>query len=133
MLDDLGLVPALQWQAREVSKRSGMWVKVEADHVSEQLPEEHKTCVYRVVQEALHNIVQHAEAHNVSIAVRQEPDRLVLAIEDDGKGFPAQQVRGMGLVGIEERVSYLGGNFDVESAPGRGAKLHIVLPVGDTA
>ena len=62
MLDDLGLVPALQWQAREVSKRSGMWVKVAAEDVSEELPEEHKTCIYRIVQEALHNCVQHAGA-----------------------------------------------------------------------
>ena len=74
MLDDLGLVPALQWQAREVSKRSGVWVKVDAAGVSEELPEEHKTCVYRIVQEALHNCVQHAAARNVKITVEQEDD-----------------------------------------------------------
>src|ERR1700756_4140975 len=62
MLDDLGLVPALQWQAREVSKRSGVWVKIAAEQVSESLPEEHKTCIYRIVQEALHNCVKHADA-----------------------------------------------------------------------
>jgi len=133
MLDDLGLVPALQWQAREVSKRTGLWVKVAAEEVSEELPEEHKTCVYRVVQEALHNIVQHAQARHVNIVVRQEPGRLLLAIQDDGRGFQPQQERGMGLVGIQERVSYLGGTFDVDSAPGRGAKLKIVLPLAQTA
>jgi signal transduction histidine kinase len=86
MLDDLGLVPALEWQAREVSKRSGVWVKVSAEHISEQLPEQHKTCVYRVVQEALHNCVQHAGASNVTVTVttRQEPERLVLTVQDDG-------------------------------------------------
>ena len=68
MLDDLGLVPALEWQAREVSKRSGIWVKVLAENVSEELPEEHKTCIYRVVQEALHNSVQHAGARQVRSA-----------------------------------------------------------------
>ena len=62
MLDDLGLVPALQWQAREVSKRTGVRVRVAAEGVSEDLPEEHKTCIYRIVQEALHNCVQHAGA-----------------------------------------------------------------------
>jgi len=133
MLDDLGLVPALQWQAREVSKRSGIWVKVAAEQVPEDLPEEHKTCVYRIVQEGLHNIVQHAQARHVSVTVRQEPGRLLLAIQDDGKGFQPQQERGMGLVGIEERVSYLGGKFEVDSAPGRGAILNIMLPLGDGA
>ena len=133
MLDDLGLVPALQWQAREVSKRSGIWVKVAAEQVSEELPEEHKTCVYRIVQEALHNIVQHASAHNVSVTVRQEPGRLLLAIQDDGKGFQPQQERGMGLIGMEERVSYLGGKFEVDSAPGRGARLNVMLPLAKAA
>jgi signal transduction histidine kinase len=129
MLDDLGLVPALQWQAREISKRSGIWVKVDAAAVSEDLPEEHKTCVYRIVQEALHNCVQHAEARHVKIAVEQQADGLRLAIEDDGKGFDAQQERGMGLLGMQERVGYLGGKFEVESAPGKGTTLKITLPL----
>jgi signal transduction histidine kinase len=129
MLDDLGLVPALQWQAREISKRSGIWVKVDASAVSEDLPEEHKTCVYRIVQEALHNCVQHAQARHVNIAVEQQADGLRLAIEDDGKGFDAQQERGMGLLGIQERVGHLGGKFEVESAPGKGTTLKITLPL----
>lgn len=132
MLDDLGLVPALQWQAREVSKRSGVWVKVAADHVSEELPEDHKTCVYRIVQEALHNIVQHAAARNVRITVRQEEDRLLLHIQDDGKGFNPQQEKGMGLLGIQERVSCLGGSFGIDSDPGEGTVLRVVLLLPDT-
>jgi signal transduction histidine kinase len=133
MLDDLGLVPALQWQAREVSKRSGVWVKVDAASVSEALPEEHKTCVYRIVQEALHNCVQHAGAHNVKVTVEQEPERLRLAIEDDGKGFTPSLERGMGLLGMEERVTHLGGTFAVESSPGHGAVLRVTLPLGMAA
>jgi len=129
MLDDLGLVPALEWQAREVSKRSGIRVKVDAATVPETLPEEHKTCVYRIVQEALHNCVQHAEAHNVKITVEQQESGLRLAIEDDGKGFTPQRERGMGLLGIQERVSHLGGAFTVDSAPGRGTALHVTLPL----
>ncbi len=133
MLDDLGLVPALQWQAREVSKRSGVWVKVAAEQVSEELPEEHKTCIYRIVQEALHNIVKHADAHDVKVTVRQEPDRLQLTIEDDGKGFHAQQDKGMGILGMQERVSYLGGSFAMESEPGRGTQLNVTLPLAQPA
>ncbi len=129
MLDDLGLVPALEWQAREASKRNRIRIRVEADQVSEDLSEEHKTCVYRIVQEALHNAVQHAEARNVKVVVQQQRHRLLLSIEDDGKGFHAQRERGMGLLGIQERVSHLGGTFAIDSEPGRGTILKIVLPL----
>ena len=129
MLDDLGLVPALQWQAREVSKRTGVRVKVAAEGVSEDLPEDHKTCIYRVVQEALHNCVQHAEAAMVRVTVQQERSRILLAIQDDGRGFDAEHDRGMGLLGMQERVSHLGGTFSVESLPGNGAIVCIVLPL----
>ncbi len=131
MLDDLGLVPALQWQAREVSKRTGVRVKVAAQGVSEDLPEDHKTCIYRIVQEALHNCVQHSEARVVRVTVQQEPGRILLAIQDDGRGFDAKQERGMGLLGMQERVSHLGGTFSVESMPGRGAIVCIVLPLAN--
>jgi len=122
-------VPALQWQAREVSKRTGLWVKVDAEQVAEDLPEDHKTCVYRIVQEALHNCVQHSGARHVNVGVRQESGELRLSVEDDGKGFDAREGRGMGLLGIEERVSYLGGRLVVESAPGRGTLLRVTLPL----
>jgi signal transduction histidine kinase len=133
MLDDLGLIPALQWQAREVSKRTGMVVKIAADQVSEELPEEHKTCVYRIVQEALHNSMQHARAQNVRVNVRQVENRLLLSIEDDGSGFNAQRERGLGLLGIEERVSYLGGTFQIDSTLGHGTVLNVVLPLVESA
>jgi signal transduction histidine kinase len=129
MLDDLGLVPALQWQAREVSKRGGIWVKVAADGASEDLPEEHKTCIYRIVQEALHNCVQHAGARNVTVKVQQERDKLLLSIQDDGKGFRPLQEKGMGLLGIQERVSRLKGTFAVRSEPGQGTELSVMLPL----
>jgi signal transduction histidine kinase len=129
MLDDLGLVPALQWQAREVSKRNGIWVKVVAEQVSDELTEDHKTCIYRIVQEALHNIVKHANARNVTITVAQEPDQLLLSIQDDGRGFNPPQERGMGLIGMEERVSALGGRLVVESAVGQGTLLRVALPL----
>ena len=129
MLDDLGLIAALEWQAREVSKRSGVWVKVSADQVSEELPEEHKTCIYRVVQEGLHNCEQHASARHVEVAVRQEQDRLQLLIRDDGRGFDTRRERGMGLLGIEERVNHLGGSVTVDSTPGAGTSIEVVLPL----
>ncbi len=129
MLDDFGLVPALEWQAREISKRSGMAVSVEAGEISDLLPDDHNTCVYRVVQEALHNCARHAHARSVRIRVRQAADRILLSIQDDGRGFDARRVRGLGLVGMEERVEHLGGTFQVRSEPGHGTVLDVELPL----
>jgi signal transduction histidine kinase len=128
MLDDLGLVPALQWQAREVSKRTGMQVNVAVEGVSDELPEQYKTSVYRVVQEALNNCARHAQAKAVRITVRQRRDSLMLSIQDDGRGFRPELERGLGLLGMQERVTHLGGTFDIESEPGRGTLLAITFP-----
>jgi len=122
-------VPALEWQAREVSKRTGMAVSVDAPEISDNLPDDHNTCVYRVVQEALHNCARHARAHSVRIGVRQTAGRIALSIQDDGQGFDARRVRGLGLVGMEERVQHLGGTFHVRSEPGSGTELQVELPV----
>jgi signal transduction histidine kinase len=129
MLDDFGLVPALEWQAREVSKRTGLRVHVNAVETAGELPDELRTCIYRVVQEALHNCARHAHARSVKVVVRQERARIVLSVEDDGHGFDAYRVRGLGLVGMEERVSHLGGEFEIESIPGAGTKVAVVLPI----
>jgi signal transduction histidine kinase len=129
MLDDFGLVPALEWQAREVSKRTGLRVHVAAEESAGELPDELKTCIYRVVQEALHNCARHAQARSVRVVVRQERSKIVLSVEDDGHGFDAQRVRGLGLVGMEERVNHLGGAFEVESRPGTGTRVAVELPL----
>jgi signal transduction histidine kinase len=129
MLDDLGLVAALEWQAREVSKRTGMLVDFVQENVSDSLPEEHKTCVYRIVQEALNNCSKHAYAKHVRVTIRQKPDHLSLTIQDDGKGFDPVRSRGLGLVGMTERVSQLNGILKVESFAGRGTSLRVDLPV----
>ncbi len=129
MLDDLGLVPALQWQAREISKRTGMAVAVDAEGVADDLPEEHRTCIYRVVQEALNNCARHAAARSVRIRVVQEATRIRLSVHDDGQGFDSLQVRGLGLLGMEERVTHLGGSFHLQSEPGLGTKLRIEIPL----
>jgi signal transduction histidine kinase len=133
MLDDLGLIPALKWQARECSKSTLMNVSVDvstaAELASEELPDEYKTCIYRVVQEALHNCARHSRAATVRIGVEQERDRLLLNIQDDGQGFDVRQTKGLGLLGIQERVTHLGGTCQVHSQPGHGTKLSVELPV----
>jgi signal transduction histidine kinase len=129
MLDDLGLVAALEWQAREVAKRSSLTIDIVEKNVSDSLPEEYKTCVCRVVQEALSNCSKHARAKSVRIVVRQELERLLLTIEDDGKGFDVRRARGLGLIGMSERVTHLSGTFEAKSQQGRGTLLRIELPL----
>jgi signal transduction histidine kinase len=129
MLDDLGLVPALKWQAREVARRHGVKVRVAADAVDDELPDEQRTCVYRVVQEALQNVVRHARAASARVTLRQEADRLVVMVQDDGTGFDTAQEKGLGLLGMEERVKRLGGSVRIDSGPGGGTLVTAFLPL----
>jgi signal transduction histidine kinase len=132
MLDDLGLIPALKWQAREASKSTSLHVTVDvvaAQLDSDELPDEYKTCIYRVVQEALHNCARHSHASAVRIRVEQERDRLLLNIQDDGQGFDVRHTKGLGLLGIQERVTHLGGTCTVRSQPGHGTNLSVELPL----
>lgn len=128
MLDDLGLVPALRWQAREVSKRTSIDVSVAAESRSDDYPDAYKTCIYRVVQEALANCERHSRAKTVRIRVQEEFGRLKLSIQDDGRGFDFDQTKGMGLLGIQERVASLRGTCNVHSTPGGGTLLTVELP-----
>ena len=127
MLDDLGLAPALRWQARETARQFGVRVDVATDEACNELPEELRTCTYRVVQEGLLNAARHARAKLVRIHVRKANRSLFLTIQDDGCGFDAHE-RGLGLLGIQERIANLGGAFKIDSQPGRGTLLAASLP-----
>jgi signal transduction histidine kinase len=129
MLDDLGLVPALQWQAREVQKRCGLSVRVAADNIGDDLADEQKTCIYRIVQEALSNVCRHSGADTAKVVARQEHNRIMLTIQDNGAGFDVQKEKGLGLLGIQERVTQLGGDLEVVSEEGRGTLISVTLPV----
>ncbi len=131
MLDDLGLVPALEWQAREFSRRSGTPVELKTDGSLEGVPEEISTCVYRIVQESLTNCARHSKAKTVRIDLHGSPTELSLTVRDDGVGFDAQHVnsRGLGLVGIRERARELAGTVTVDSQPGKGTVLKAVIPL----
>jgi signal transduction histidine kinase len=129
MLDDLGLTAAIQWQAREVSRRTGLAVKVSAEAVADDLPEGLSICLYRVAQEALQNVVRHAQAKTVHIELKQDRDRLTLSVHDDGIGFDAENVRGLGTVGMEERLRQIGGVFRVTSQPGKGTTVVADVPI----
>ena len=129
MLDDLGLIAALEWQGREISRRGDMEVDVHSENVSEQLANEIKVCIYRLVQEALHNAATHADAKRATVTVAQSGGKIRVAIADDGNGFAAECVRGMGILGMEERVKRLGGIFAIQSEPGEGTTVKAELPL----
>jgi signal transduction histidine kinase len=129
MLDDLGLIPALEWQAREVSRRSGIKVTVTADDVPDSLSDDMRTCIYRVTQEALNNMSRHSGAKSAVVTVRQEGSSLLLSVEDDGTGFDSEKTRGLGMLGMEERVRQLGGQLEIRSTPGKGTALRAKLPI----
>ncbi|MGA1994398.1 MAG: sensor histidine kinase [Bryobacteraceae bacterium] len=129
MLDDLGLIPALEWQGREVSRSSRIEVEVEAEGVSESLADETRICLYRLVQEALHNAVRHSGARNARVRIEQSDGRIRLRVTDDGHGFDPARTRGLGILGMEERVRRLGGKLRIQSEPGKGTTVEADLPV----
>ena len=133
MLDDFGLVPALKWHAREMSKRTGLNVVVEADDDADDLPDDHKTCIYRLVQEAVNNSARHANARTVEVVVKHEGEHVRFTVRDDGSGFDTRFVRGLGMLGMEERVRRLGGEWRIESQLGRGTLITAELPVIELA
>jgi signal transduction histidine kinase len=130
MLDDLGLTPALNWLVREVSRSSGIEIEADIDPAGDSLPDVHGTCLYRVVQEALTNVSRHSGAHHVKLILKTGNGAVLATITDDGRGFevPAMKRRGLGLLGMEERVRELRGTIHLSSAAGRGTCVEIRLP-----
>lgn len=131
MLDDLGLGPALDWHARDFLRRYNVPVNLTLQGDLDSLPEPHRTCVYRVVQEALTNCARHAKAGRIDVAVEGGVDMLRLEIRDDGVGIKDSSARreGVGLVGIEERVREIRGRASVLSPPGGGTTLRVEIPL----
>jgi signal transduction histidine kinase len=133
MLDDMGLQPALEWQARDFSRRYGVTVDLAVNGELDSLSDQQRTCVYRVVQEALTNCVRHARASHVGIEVQTIDSSLGLRVTDNGVGVdPDARRGGFGLRGIEERARELGGTVTMRSAAGQGSTLIVVLPLETT-
>lgn len=134
VLDDLGWIPAVRFLAEAVSKRSGLPIQVKV-LTDERLPGQVEVALYRVVQEALTNINKHAKARRVSIRVSREGPVLCCSIEDDGTGFDVGAIRsdkqrqGLGLLGMYERLTAIGGSLQIDSLPERGTTLLIRVPV----
>jgi len=135
MLDDIGLGAALEWQAREFARRYDIPVNVLLEAPLEQLTETQKTSIYRVVQEALTNCARHAHAHSIGIRLKQAGEALELAVADDGIGMqPEGRGKGLGLIGIQERIRDLGGVFSILSLPQQqGTTLAVTIPFRETS
>jgi signal transduction histidine kinase len=134
LLDDLGLTAAIDWYFRGFGKRHGIRVDLLHERMDERLVPETEAAVYRIVQEALTNVAKHAQATTCRIYLQRLPNTLLITIEDDGTGFDVEGIRragaprGLGLIGIRERVAQLRGTLRLESAPGKGTRLTVELP-----
>jgi signal transduction histidine kinase len=135
VLDELGLGPALRWQAREFTRRSGVPVEIQIDGSLDNLADTHRTCVYRVVQEALTNCARHAQASQIRMTVHGGASAITVTVQDNGVGFDVQTARsrGLGLLGAEERVRELGGRIEIFSQPSKGALLRCEIPTSTEA
>lgn len=134
-IDDLGLPAALRWYAGEVAERTGMDVKVESSGPEQAVDPSIKIALFRIVQEALNNIIKHADAHQVNIQLAFEMEGMRLRVRDDGRGFnPQETIRkkqgrvSLGLIGMQERANLLDGSFSLSSVPGRGTQVEIKVP-----
>jgi signal transduction histidine kinase len=135
MLDDFGLPDTLRWYLRKFSDRTGVRTELVEDRLDERLPIDVEVCVYRAIQEALTNVSRHAQATLCRVFVQRLAASVIVTVEDDGVGWQASKSvnsarrDGLGLVGIRERVSDLGGAFRIEGGGGKGTRLTIELPL----
>lgn len=136
VLDDLGLVPALQGQIREFINRTGVPADLVLHGKRRRVQPEIDTIVFRITQEALTNVTRHAAAKQVSIQLDFQPDILSLTIKDNGRGFeppsvlnPHARRRSWGLLGMQERVALVGGHYQLLSAPGQGTTIQVSIPL----
>lgn len=135
-LDELGLLPALRSWLKSFAERTGLRVSFRASPTAEQLDENQKTPLYRVVQESLTNVAKHAQANRVDFVIRKLPDRICMTIADDGKSFrpiggpPGKGHQRLGLLGMQERVRLINGQLDILPRLGKGTTLQLAIPLG---
>jgi signal transduction histidine kinase len=141
LLQEEGLVTALEWLARWMGERHGLNVALEADADLPALPEDMHVLLFESVRELVFNVVKHAGKRSASVVVRQEKRyQLHVTVSDDGHGFDSAALRqnshprdGMGLLSIRERIALLGGHMSVDSAPGQGCRVSLTVPLGPRA
>lgn len=135
LLDDLGLADAVDWYLKGFGQRHGLRVELLHDRMEGRLTAETEVAAFRIIQEALTNVVKHARATSCRVHLQRLPDTVLVAVEDDGVGFDTDDLertsrlgRGIGLLGIRERATHLQGTVRLETAAGRGTRLTVELP-----
>jgi signal transduction histidine kinase len=132
ILDDLGLIPALDWQSKEFEKRFSVPVHFVSSQKSIDVPPDIATGLFRLYQESLTNVARHAQAQHVSASLALDNGQLILTVSDDGKGFDTRmngQGKTLGLLGMKERVLMMEGRLNINSAPGKGTTVTVEVPV----
>lgn len=134
MLDELGLIPALRSHVKSFAERTGVRARFSADPTAEHLSDDQKTAVFRIVQESLTNVAKHARASRVKISLRRNGNGVCVEIADNGKSFrakpeiAAKQKQRLGLLGMQERVRLVNGQFSIQPEPGRGTTVRVNVP-----
>lgn len=136
MIDDLGLAAALRWFVESQAERAGFKVDLVTESTAGAVPTDVRNACYRVVQEALTNVMRHAKARQVRVKLSQREEKVEVIIQDDGVGFDVAAAFGhaargysAGLLGMQERAELLGGTFELKSAPGQGTTIHARFPI----
>jgi signal transduction histidine kinase len=139
VLDDLGLIPALHTFMKGFKTETGIHVGLSVFAAVEQVNEDKRTVLYRVVQEALTNVARHSHASRAEVKIQKLSDAVCMEIQDNGRGFKTQRVlrakdqKRLGLLGMRERVEMVGGTFTIKSIPGKGTTVHAEIPFGGAA
>jgi len=132
LLDEIGLIAAIEWQAEEFQNRTGIKCKVSIDPEDIILDKERSTAFFRIIQETLTNVARHANATEIYISLNEKAGDLVLKVKDNGKGITAEEIshpKSFGLMGIRERVHSLGGKAKIEGIPGKGTTVTVSIPI----
>ena len=132
ILDDLGLEAAIEWQIQEFEKRTGVKCRYTCSLKHVDLGPDRATAVFRIFQETLTNVVRHAEATQVNIHLREEGDKLVLEVQDNGRGMTGRELSGtrsLGLLGMRERATLLDGEVNIIGRQGKGTTVGVHIPI----
>jgi PAS domain S-box-containing protein len=131
LIDDLGLVPAMEWHLEEFEKRSGIHKHFTAPETNLQLPDEMKIGLFRIFQESLTNVARHSKAKKVNVELKQDKKEVILTIADDGEGYSEKNAgeRTLGILGMKERTLMLGGHYNINGVPGKGTTVSVVVPM----
>jgi signal transduction histidine kinase len=131
ILDDLGLIPAIEWQAQEFQDRTDIKCEITIDNGEIDLDQDRSTSLFRIFQEALTNVARHANATKIKVSLKERPDKLLLKIEDNGRGITEEQIsdpKSFGLIGIRERIYPWGGEVNIKGIWNEGTTVTVILP-----